>query len=264
MKKRTHITAEHRDGFGPPYCETWLSEALQFITGCQIWPRVSVRHFEKDGLVFIRDYPFSTRSGMPSPLCGLRESSVLWNMYATYLLHCEKHQQFEILKLTIILSEVIIASTGTVQAFVLSLVVCIENMVAQLYNDLNIHPIDNETLNSLRNHIKLWDGEYSVKERALGLISMLKSKGIKNALRKLISDGVIEKRHLQAWSSMRPFITHGGLIEYQTDDEWWKTRNILISMVYRLAYRIIGYKGKIIDHDDSDINLKDFNWSQNQ
>jgi predicted oxidoreductase (fatty acid repression mutant protein) len=101
-----------------------------------VYPRIVVRHFEEDALIFLRNTPSDTNSKMPPAIIGLPNlRSELWNIFKTYLEECVKCNEFEQLVTTKIFSEVIIASTGTLQAFVLSLAVCVENLAGQLAND---------------------------------------------------------------------------------------------------------------------------------
>lgn len=63
----TYITASYHEQFTAPYVENWITEALIFITGRLVYPRMVIRHFENDALVYIRETPKITESGMPPP-----------------------------------------------------------------------------------------------------------------------------------------------------------------------------------------------------
>lgn len=258
--ERTHITAEHTEGFSPPYIENWLPEALQFICARLTYPRLVIRHFEKDALVFLRSTPLDSKTGMPAPLINTPQLAGLWKMYIAYLSKCKTQHQFKPLELTRILSEIIISSTGTIHSFVLSLVVGVENLAKQLFDEVGVIPVDQDVCDSLEKHLNEWHGDDLVRKRVISMLSMLKQQSVVECLKKLKADGVIEKKQLSTWRKFRPYLTHGGIGGYKSDQSLWIARNILISMLYRLAYRIIGFKGKIVDIGDDPIVLKEFNW----
>ncbi|MFX0200281.1 MAG: hypothetical protein ACFFCW_29530 [Candidatus Hodarchaeota archaeon] len=55
-RKRTHIVASHRNQFEPPHVETWIMESLDFITARPLRPRMVIRHFQDDALIFFYIY----------------------------------------------------------------------------------------------------------------------------------------------------------------------------------------------------------------
>ncbi|HJT26676.1 MAG TPA: hypothetical protein VJ784_04625 [Pyrinomonadaceae bacterium] len=117
---RTHIIAEEREGFRPPLVENWVSDAIVFLTATLVYPRLTIRHFDTTSFVFVRAFPSDSRSGMPAPI-AFNNLSNTWDLFSLFLSKCEEGQHFEAIDLTRIFQEVILASTGTVQAFVLSL-----------------------------------------------------------------------------------------------------------------------------------------------
>ncbi len=257
----THVLAEANGGLQFTLTENWLAEALSFIRARRTYPRIAIRHFEKDALFFLRNTPSDTRSGMPAPVLGSPSTlQLLWPLFSAYLSECVRREKFGSMELSQILTEVIIASTGTTQAFVLSLAVCVENLVGQLINQLNINVPDKDVVKSLSEHVEKWDGDPLVKSRALGLLTSLRTKPTQAALRILKEQDVVEDRHINAWKKIRPILAHGGTIEYPITEDLLEKQNALISMVYRLALRIIGYKGKITDHLTG--ALIDLNWRE--
>jgi hypothetical protein len=222
-----------------------------------------VRHFEEDALIFLRNTPSDTNSKMPPAIIGLPNlRSELWNIFKTYLEECVKCNEFEQLVTTKIFSEVIIASTGTLQAFVLSLAVCVENLAGQLANEFNIRTVDKEAFKELRNYLEQWQGDEDVKNRAIGLLSMLRAASTTQVLQALKEENVVQDKHIKAWKDIRNSLAHGGIIEFPIEENFWLKRNLLISMVYRLVLRKIGYKGMMTDHASSDIEAIDFQWER--
>jgi hypothetical protein len=136
-KSRLHVTASDGDQFTPPYVENWIAEALTFITARIIYPRMIIRHFEKDALVFIRATPRSIESGMLPPFSGgpdTRDS--FWKAFCAYLGKCKSVQQFEPLEMTKGFSELCLAGKGTLQGFLISLSIYVEFCVNLIFSSL--------------------------------------------------------------------------------------------------------------------------------
>lgn len=130
----TYVTASHHEQFTAPYVENWIAEALIFVTGRMVYPRMVIRHFENDALVFISETPKITESRMPPPFS--RESQIregTWEIFLLYLLKSKETQSFDFLQITKGFSELILASTGTLQGFLISLSLYIENSINQIF-----------------------------------------------------------------------------------------------------------------------------------
>jgi hypothetical protein len=242
--ERSHVTAKGRLGFRPPHAEIWLADAIVFLTARLRYPRLWIRYFEDSALIFLRDAPSDSRSGMPPPLGGFPMAE-LWELFTLYLAECEREQKLGSVEISRWVHEMIIASTGTVQAFVLSLALCIENVIGQLLDELGVEPADKDQLRHLRDHVSQWKGDSSMRERALGLLTMLATKSVKEGLRRLKAEKTLNKKHVDAWNKIRPYLAHGRLIENPFDPIFWESRNLLIDMAYRLIFRKIGYEGVI-------------------
>jgi hypothetical protein len=246
---RTHITATSTATFRPPLVENWIADAIVFVTARLIYPRVAIRHFERDALFFLRAYSSDHRSGMPSPFHFLPQTG-FWQIFSLYLTRCQKdqpHDSIESIELTRLWREVISASTGTVQAFVLSLALCIENLLGRLFDELGVKAADEQQLRALRAYVGEWKGDSTVKNRALGVLSLLERQPVGDALKKLKAEKTITKRHADAWYEIRPQLAHGAVIKNPFDPVFWETRSLLMDMTYRLVFRILEYKGTVLD-----------------
>jgi hypothetical protein len=256
--ERTHVTAKGRPTFRPPHAEIWLADAIVFLTGRLVYPRLWIRYFEDSALIFLREAPSDSRSGMPPPFAGFPMAE-LWELFTLYLAECERQQKLGSVEISRWIHEIIIASTGTVQAFVLSLALCIENLLGQLLDELGVEAADTDQLQKLREHVSQWKGDRSVRERALGLLSMLGTKSVKQGLTRLKAEKTLTKKHVDAWKKIRPFLAHGRIIENPFDPVFWESRNLLIDMAYRLIFRKIGYEGLIREFSTNGA-ATEFNW----
>ena len=91
---------------------------------------------------------------------------------------------------------------------------------------------------------------------------MLNTPSTSNRMNHLIEAGVINSEHKRVWNRARPYLAHGGLVDFSKDDEFWHIRNYLISMAYRISLCIIDYKGKVLDYNGKEFVFVDFLWAQ--
>ena len=267
-ESRTHVTVSYGERFTPPYVENWIAEALIFITARVIHPRMVIRHFENDALVFIRATPKNTKSGMP-PLFSkaLETREFLWEAFCAYLSKCKSIQQFELLEITRGFCELCLASKGTLQGFLISLAIYIEFCVNQIFSSSKSKVAKEgeyrKKVDDLVQHVGAWGRDEAISERAKGLLSMLYTSSLSKRLDTLIEQGVITEIHKKIWKKARPYLAHGNVIDFNKEEEFWHFRNYLISMVYRLILRIIDYRGLVLDYDGKEFVHVPYEWKEN-
>ncbi len=263
-KERTSIKAKHSNGFKPPNVENWLSEALIFSTARMIYPRITIRHFEKDALLFIRETPEKSVSAMPPVFFGPPSiNKNIWDVFLSYLNKCSELNQFDFLQLSKGFFEVLLASIGTVQGFLISLSLYIEFCISQIFDKPNgkeSKDKPNSNIQDLMQHVENWEGPTDLKSRAKGLLSMLNTPSVSNRMNQLVNSGVITTKQKSIWSKARPYLAHGGLVDFSKTDEFYHIRNHLISMAYRISLYIAAYRGKVMDYDGKEFVFVDFNW----
>jgi hypothetical protein len=157
-------------------------------------------------------------------------------------------------------SELILASKGTVQGFLISLALYIESCISQIFSKQRENRKHSEQVRELVGHLNTWRGRSCIKKRAMGLLSMLNSPDVSKRIDTLIKEGVISETHKQIWKKARPYLAHGGIVDFSKIEEFWHYRNYFISIAYRLTFRILGYKGKVLDYDGSEFRFIDFKW----
>jgi hypothetical protein len=264
-ESRLHVIASNGDRFTPPYVENWITEAMTFITARLVYPRMTIRHFEKDALVFIRATPRSTESGMPPPFSGGRAThDAFWKAFCAYLSNCKSAQQFEPLEMTKGFSELCLASKGTLQGFLISLSVYIEFCVNLIFSLSEANTTEEDEykkkVKDLVQHVSGWDRDNTIRNRAKGLLSMLYAPSLPNRMDVLVNEGVITETQKNVWEKARPYLAHGNLIDFKREEEFWHIRSHLISMVYRLMLRIVGYRGLDLDYDGSKFGHVPYDW----
>lgn len=264
-ESRLHVIASNGDRFTPPYVENWITEAMTFVTARSVYPRMTIRHFEKDALVFVRATPKSTESEMPPPFSGGPDThDAFWKAFCAYLSNCKSAQQFEPLEMTKGFSELCLASKGTLQGFLISLSVYIEFCVNLIFSSTEGNTTEEDEykkkLEDLLLHVSGWDRDDIIRDRAKGLLSMLHTPSLLNRLDVLVNEGVITETQKKVWRKARPYLAHGNLIDFKREEEFLHIRNHLISMVYRLMLRIVRYKGLVLDYDGSKFRHVPYDW----
>lgn len=268
-KSRLHVTASDGDRFTPPYVENWITEALIFITARMIYPRMIIRHFEKDALVFIRATPRTIESGMLPPFSYAPDTrDSFWKAFCAYLGKCKSVQQFEPLEMTKGFSELCLAGKGTLQGFLISLSIyiefCVNLIFASLESGASREDDYKKKVEDLVQHVGAWDRDDTIRERAKGLLSMLYTPSLPKRMDVLVEQGVITEIQEKTWKKARPYLAHGNVIDFKKEEEFWHIRNHLISMVYRLIFRIIGYRGLVLDYDGSKFGHIPYEWNDPQ
>ncbi len=264
-KSRLHVTASNGSNFTSPYIENWISEALTFLVARTIYPRMIIRHFEKHALLLIRATPKSIKSGMIPPFSGgLNTRDSFWKAFCAYLGKCKSIQQFEPLEMTNGFAELCLASRGTLQGFLISLSIYIEFCVNLIFSSLESRAAEGDDyknkIQDLVQHIGAWNLDDEILGRAKGLLSMLYSPSLSKRMDVLVEQGVITKTQKKIWQKARPYLAHGNIIDFKREEEFWHIRNHLISMTYRLVFRIIGYKGLVLDYDGNKFDHIIYEW----
>ena len=259
-RSRTHVTVTCNNQFDFPSIENWITEALIFVTAQMYFPRIIIRHLKDSKLVFLRSTPKSHHSNMPPPFSGEHGTKDhLWKAFCSYLSECKSTNQFEFLDITNGFLELCLASTGTLQGFLISIVTYIEFLVRLIFSE-NLGERDRDKIKALIEYVDSWSGDSSIKERAKGILSILYKPPVNSMLKTLIEQGVITETHRDVWKKTRPHLAHGKIITHDREADFWHYRNHLISMMYRLIFRIIGYKGVAIDYDGNKFIYAPFEW----
>jgi hypothetical protein len=139
---------------------------------------------------------------------------------------------------------------------VLSLVVAVDDLVAGITGKSPAVP----DLKELKEYIKKWTGDAKLKKSAVAVVSsMLSRTSTRQHLNELATKGVVTSAQIQVWEQLRPKLAHGKIADY--DENLWINRNQLIGMVYRLAARLLGYRGVLTDYTGALPSELDFQWT---
>jgi len=264
-QKFTRVLIQHRNEFKPPCVENWVSEALRFVTAKRFHPRMVIRHFDNDALVFIRETYSDATTGILSPFHGkFHIEKDAWEGFGAYLSKCEENNTWEFMRISDSFSELMAASTGTVQGLLISLCTYIEGVIEELYRD-RVKGIEDcitsDKLSELQSYVKEWKDYPIVENRIRGLLSMLTKPPTQTYLRDLVERKVIKPVHQNVWNEVRQYLMHGGLVDRSKSNDFWHYSNHLICMAHRLTLSFIGYQGRVLYYDDvAGYGLEEFKW----
>jgi hypothetical protein len=207
--------------------------------------------------LFIRETPSDLESRFPRPIFyqGPRDRN-FWDLFLAFLVDCKAKKEFDGTPLARLFSELAYASTGTIHVLVLSLVVAVDDLVARITGQSPPVP----DLEDLKEHIKGWTGNAEPKKSAIAVVSsMLSRTSTRQHLKELATKGVVTAAQIQIWEELRPKLAHGKIADY--DEDLWSNRNQLIGMVYRLAARLLGYRGLLTDYTGPLPTEFNFRWT---
>jgi hypothetical protein len=160
-----------------------------------------------------------------------------------FLRDCKTKKEFGGTPLARLFSELVYASTGTIHVLVLSLVVAVDDLVAQIVGE----PQRIRGRDDLNKHIEQWGGDADLKESAIRILqSSLSRTSTPQHLKELAAKGVVTADQIQVWKELRPKMAHGKIADYSEDLR--RKHSQLIGMVYRLAARVLGYQGPLTDY----------------
>lgn len=261
----TVVSTTYGGAWKPPLCEVGLRDALAFVTAVAIYPRITVRAFDNDALVFLRSTPKEARTGMPRPIGGVpRNAKAFWDVFLAFLAYCDEiglrdiEQAFYSTPLSRVNSELLPASTGTIHGFILSLVVAIEAVVTAIMPAAKDRP----SIDEFVNYVRSWNGDDSLKNRAIGILkSFLNQVSANQRLRCLVQNHVVTEEQRNLWDSLRQRVTHGHLVDY--DDEHLEEKRLqLITMYNRLALRLLNYRGVVTNYAVTPPQDVPFDWHE--
>lgn len=108
------------------------------------------------------------------------------------------------------LRRVIQASALTIQDEALALGVAVERILRDRFGELaKAPPSIKKAVDDLLGHLGQWSNSPEVLKRAEGCIRQIKGPSPRQALKKLVANGMISVRHMDAWVSMRNAAAHG-------------------------------------------------------
>lgn len=232
--------------FPHPHLENWLSEPLNLLLGEIVSPSLHARNFG-DGRAFIRFSPSSWEPATTLTANILREDPLgaderFWDLYRDILTVVAKardakgHRNFEAHPLTRYYWEIVQASRGSNWVLCMTLASTVEGIAKMMFSETE-RKADwaAADVDSLKQAIKDWKGDNSLRSRVLDYLNGFKKKGIGKTLKSLVDQGVITSDQVDAWSRIRNSSMHGDmLLPWSDEDQDGRIIN-LIELTHRLS-----------------------------
>jgi hypothetical protein len=250
--KYLKVTVEHADGFEAPDVENWITQALMVSTGKTMQPKIIIRHNEDSTIMLILGRPYAVYNSMLlSPFLHFHEQECeFWKFFMKYLCYCIQEKPLDNHPLTVGFIELSSVSKSTLKNFMCILVTYIEFCIDQIFEK---NKIDNKSIQTIRDSVKNCEipkEDQDIKDRALGLLSMLHAPRTLKRLNQLENKQIITKTQVKVWQNIRPKIAHGNILEFSHYDSDVDSKRHLVCMVYRLIFQIIHYDGYALDYND--------------
>lgn len=232
--------------FPHPHLENWLSEPLNLLLGEIVSPSLHARNFG-DGRAFIRFSPSSWGPATTLTASILREDPLgaderFWNLYRDILTvvatarDAKGHRNFEAHPLTRYYWEIVQASRGSNWVLCMTLASTVEGIAKMMFSEAE-RKADwaAADIDSLKQAVKDWKGDSSLRSRVLDYLNGFKKKGIAKTLKSLVSQGVVTSEQIDAWSRIRNSSMHGDMVLPWSDEDQEGRIINLIELTHRLS-----------------------------
>lgn len=222
-----------------------ICQGLSLAMAREVRPVVVSREFEKRKRIQLFSGPFwhyESHLTLPVPLHPHKIAS-FWDIIDKFVSHI-----YPINKKSVALFEELSGirrgAQGSIQTACLTIAVGIESLAAIL---LETEPVKTEILKneirSVLDHMKKWNGDPKLLDRALGLLGQL---GVTRALDRLYSWAErtnVDKRLIDCWKRIRNPKAHGK--NMSEDQSLYDYYYAVVELMYRLVASVIGYDGPI-------------------
>ena len=254
--ERLRIDVRSEDGF-PVHFEKRIIETLQFVFGQPVrW--AIMRKLTGDALTVAIDSRRVVAAGAralapiareaPDPKSGRSTPKFHRSLFYRFLKHTLGYEARGH-PLWAIVDAIYEAGLESLDAKALALTVSIESLLQREFSSLGERSkVSKETVGDLGDVIDRWNGSSSVKRRAKGLMSMLRSNSAKNILHELVQRGAITDEQRKAWDKLRNASAHGYQSWSGSGDEFYKLVCEVEVLLYHLIFFVIGYEGPYTDY----------------
>jgi hypothetical protein len=238
------------------HIETRLTEALQFILARPLQWHAMHKEIGREHTFQIRSTLQQSRSRLLPPI-NLHIPAArywAWVLFSDYLQFIIDHSNSDWHPCSIHLANICEASAGSLDADILATSVAAEGITKTLYpNIATVQDNFIRAVDDLKAAVNNWldehhpADEFRLKSRVHGLLGNLTGVRAIDRLEQLQECGVIERKHIKAWKSLRNSAAHAepGTREWQL---LLDRRDLVVILIYRLVFHAIGYEGCFSDY----------------
>lgn len=241
------LSAVAKPDIAPPrYFDARLLEAIQFSVAKLAWP--IMREVIQDGKQIItlsKSTPFN--NGHVQAAVPRRAHPDFYRLIACYYQYaCAAAQGDEAPPLSKKISGLFTLKGVWLDTIALLLGVSVESLLNEpVYKKLGAP--DGKGISKIQElieHVASAAVDAELITRATSMLGNMKSSSASDKLYVLVKAGVIDDEDIKAWKSIRHAAAHGGLeVELAKLQILLKRVDRLVTMIYKLAFYLIGYKG---------------------
>lgn len=248
LGKQLWVTASDFSGIEYRLLENWLGEPLNILLGQIVYPRLVARNMG-DGSAQVSLRKISERTADPC-ISSLHRNDGrpqrFWELYALILRMIvranDDSRDSDHHRLTHYYQEISQASLGSNWVLCMTLASVIEGVTrmmplddeAELESDDEVEQRE-QSIKSLVAHLDAWEGEEWLRERLMNSLRTAQEKGVIQLLKSFRDAGVINKKHLDVWLSVRNRVMHGHLVSPWRTEDTDKKLKLLVEMVHRVS-----------------------------
>lgn len=192
-------------------------------------------------------------------------ASSTWKMFSKYLSFANLHKGGDLHKCTRHLFSVYQARQGTIEAQALALGVAAEGLSTDLFPlSSKVSSERKAWMARLRAYCDAWDGfnEQGIKDafqkRLPGLLDQMNSPSARDKLMRLVREGVLAERHVEAWKKLRNQAAHAGLNKSGSTQVLVDLCQATTVLLYQLVFKAIAYEGFYTDYSEYGFPIKMF------
>lgn len=189
---------------------------------------------------------------LPPPLhtrqpAGFEHCGVLFDRYVSWAMaHPPAEGRFT--SLALMFTRVLRASTGVLEDEAIALSTQVERLVREHFADRGKSSSSFlDAVAKVLEHLATWVGPAEYRHRFERAISQMQGMNPRTALRQLVEEGLIAKRHIDAWEAIRHTEVHG-LQTSRSPREQLAMNDLVHQLFLLLVFRIIGYAGPLTDY----------------
>jgi hypothetical protein len=224
-----------------------ISEALQFVLArklnwscIKIWQKNTQTTFVSAAQINQK----KTRILPPLAFSKLDKGGSVWALFDKYLIHTLKHTEKTWHPIFRRIQAVIASGEASIEAEGLTLSVAIEGLLNDSFRQVGIPDYEfKEKVHDAYGIICRSDIDERIKRRMTGFVNnMVYARG-KDRLNALQNDGLIEKKLIENWESLRNPSTHGDAPDLRELQEYIDKCDSTLVLFYQLIFLVIGYIG---------------------
>jgi hypothetical protein len=220
-----------------------MCQALSLATAQTVRPVVAVREWDTSADIGIFSGPSShPRSYLVRPVPPA-ENQDFWLLIQRFVEWARTVDNAVASRVIDELGGVRSGAMGSIQTAALTLGVAVESLAGPLLGSVALIAEAPKELDQLLEHVQKWEGDASLRHRAVSVLGSLKRVRAVDRLRNFSHSRGIAAELVEAWKKLRDATTHGQAPKSDQTlyDRYYATTELL----YRMLAFAIGYEGSI-------------------